>query len=346
MKKHTFILPAFLIIALIFFSCKKDAPPDDNNTDITTTHGVFIVNEGNFQWSNASVTYKNFTNNDYNEDIFKSVNNRPLGDVAQSICYLNGYAYIVVNNSNKIEIVNLSDFSSIGVITGLGSPRYFLPVSASKAYVSDLYNNYINVIDLSTLAKTQSIPCNGSTEEMVLQNNIVYITNTRKNKIYLIDVNADEITDSITVGFASNSLQIDKNGKLWVMCSGDVASNINASIHRINTQNKQVEQSFQLSTPLDIWDKMRINPSRDTLYYMNNGIFRMQINSTLLPENVFIPQGSSLFHGLAINPVNSNIFVADAVDYIQKGKVNFYSPDGVLLGTINTGIIPVDFYFY
>ncbi len=346
MKRFKLIFPFYLIFILIFISCKKDAPPDDNNTDITTSHGVFIVNEGNFQWSNASVTYKNFTNDDYREDIFKSVNDRPLGDVAQSICCFNGSVYIVVNNSNKIEIVNLNDFSSTGVITGLASPRYFLPISALKAYVSDLYSNCVNVIDLSTMIKTESIPCNGSTEEMVLQNNIVYITNTRTNKIYLINVETDEITDSITVGYASNSLQIDKNGKLWVMCAGDMTNNINASIHRINTQNKQVEQSFQLNNPLNIWDKMRINPSRDTLYYMCNGIFRLPINSTLLPDNTFISQGSCLFHGLAINPVNNNIFVADAVDYIQKGKVYFYSPDGILQGTINTGIIPVDFYFY
>ena len=123
MRKIFFLLNACVFLVSLLVSCKKETPPDDNDIDITTSHGVFIVNEGNFQWSNASITYYNFSNNDYKEDIFKDVNNRPLGDVAQSVCIYNGKAYIVVNNSNKIEIVNLSDFASCGVISGIFRQR-------------------------------------------------------------------------------------------------------------------------------------------------------------------------------------------------------------------------------
>ena len=346
MKKCPFIL---LVVAFLMFlagSCKKETPPDNNNIDITTNHGVFIVNEGNFQWSNASVTFNDFTNGNCIENIFEEVNNRPLGDVAQSICISNGLAYIVVNNSNKIEVVNLSNFASTCVISGLVSPRYFLPVSAAKAYVSDLYSNSISIIDLNTHVKTGEIICQGSTEEMVLQDQTVIVTNTRKDKIYLINTMTDAITDSIQVGFASNSLQLDKNGKLWVMCAGDQTNSINASLHQVDVQQKVVEQSFQLGTPLNIWDKMRMNTTKDTIYYLCNGVYRLPVTDTVLPGEAFIQQGSSLFHGLAVNPLNNNIFVADAVDYVQKGRVHYYTANGTLLGTINTGIIPVDFYFY
>ncbi|HNW89513.1 MAG TPA: hypothetical protein PKN48_07600 [Bacteroidales bacterium] len=346
MRKVFFLLNACVFMVSLLVSCKKETPPDDNDIDITTSHGVFIVNEGNFQWSNASVTYYNFSNNDYKEDIFKDVNNRPLGDVAQSVRIHNGKAYIVVNNSNKIEIVNLSDFASCGVISGLVSPRYFLPVDASKAYVSDLYSNNISIIDLNNNTITGTIPCHGSTEEMLLTDTLVVVTNTRTDKVYFINTITDDITDSIQVGFASNSLHLDKNGRLWVMCAGDVSNSINASLYRIDVAQKLVEQTFQLSTPLNIWDKMGMNLGKDTIYYMCNGIYRMPVSAAALPGEVFIPQGSSIFHGLAVNPVNNTLFVADAVDYVQKGKVNYYSSGGTLLGSINTGIIPVDFYFY
>jgi hypothetical protein len=329
----------------IFISCKKDTPPVDEN-NLTANHGVFIVNEGNYMWSNASVTSNDFVDGKYYEDIFKSVNNRPLGDVAQSISVLNGKAYIVVNNSNKIEIVNLSSFASIGVISGFTSPRYMLPVTESKAYVSDLYSNSISIVDLNSGSITGSIPCKGSTEEMLLNGNDVIVTNTRTNMIYFVNSNNDALTDSIQVGFGSNSLALDKNGKLWVYCAGDATNSINASLYRINITNHQVEQSFAVPDPLDIWDKMRLNPTKDTLYYMDNGIYQMPVTSTALPAAPLIQQGSSLFHGLAINPVDKHIFVADAVDYIQKGKVYYYNTSGTLLGTIATGIIPVDFYFY
>jgi hypothetical protein len=346
MKRFGSVLLFTFGLLFLLVSCKKDTPPDDNNPDIIKEHGVFIVNEGNYMWSNASVSFYNFVNGQYFEDVFDEVNNRPLGDVAQSITVSNGKAYIVVNNSNKIEIVDLKYFTSVGVITGLTSPRYFLPVTVTKAYVSDLYSNSISIVDLSSNAKTGSIPCKGSTEEMLVVGNEVYVTNTRTDKIYIVNSSSDAVADSIQVGFASNSMAVDKNGKLWVFCAGDAANSIHASIYRVNTATRMVEQSFTLPDGLDIWDKMRMNAAKDTLYYMDKGIFQMPIDASALPSTALIGQRSSMFHGLAVNPIDNSIFVADAVDYIQKGKVRYYSSTGVLKGTINTGIIPVDFYFF
>ena len=181
---------------------------------------------------------------------------------------------------------------------------------------------------------------------MILAGSEVYVTNTRTDKVYIVNINSDVVTDSIQVGFASNSMAMDKNGKLWVFCAGDAANSIYASLCRVNTATRQVEQSFTLPDGLDIWDKMRMNAAKDTIYYMDKGIFQMPIDAASLPTTAFIQQGSSIFHGLAVNPVDNCIFVADAVDYIQKGKVRYYSSAGVLKGSINTGVIPVDFYFF
>ncbi len=346
MKKYIALFVSILFFTGFFVSCRKDTPKTTINNDITSEHGVFIVNEGNFQWGNASVSYYNFSDGKYSEDVFEEVNNRPLGDVAQSICVIGDKAYIVVNNSNKIEIVKTTDFSSLGVITGFISPRYLLPITSSKAYVSDLYSNKISIINLNNNTITGTIACNGSTEEMLIDSSTVVVTNTRTNFIYLINPANDAVFDSIQLGFASNSLALDKNGKLWVMCAGDATNSIKASIYRVNISSKTVEQSFQLNTSLDIWDKLRINTTKDTLYYMCNGIYRMPVSSYSLPATAFIDQGSHLFHAIGIDPVNNNLFVADAIDYVQKGKVYYYSPAGNLLGTINTGVIPTAFYFY
>ncbi|HOV11778.1 MAG TPA: hypothetical protein PLT47_11865 [Bacteroidales bacterium] len=346
MKKFLLMFGSGLLLMALLSSCKKDPPPDDTNIDISTSHGIFIVNEGNFQWSNASVTYYNFSNQDYSEDIFLGINNRPLGDVAQSICVYNGKAYIVVNNSNKIEVVNVSDFVSCGVISGLSSPRYIVPVSTEKAYVSDLYSNNISIVDLNTNTITGSIPCHGSTEEMLFHEGQLIVTNTRTDKIYFINTITDAVTDSLQLGFASNSLVLDKNDKLWVMCAGDGTHNVNASLHRVDIGQMSVEQSFQLSSTLDIWDKIAINATRDTIYYMCHGVYRLPISADALPGEVFIPQGNSIFYGLAVNPFSNTIIVADAVDYVQKGKVYYYSAAGTLQGTINAGVLPSDFYFF
>ena len=41
-----------------------------------------------------------------------------------------------------------------------------------------------------------------------------------------------------------------------------------------------------------------------------------------------------------INPVNSEVYIADAIDYVQNGVVLRYSPDGELLDEFYVGIIP------
>ena len=66
---------------------------------------------------------------------FLKCNGRPLGDVPNSMI-INGYlAYIVVNNSGKIEVINRNSLESVATINGLISPRNMAVVNDNKAYV-------------------------------------------------------------------------------------------------------------------------------------------------------------------------------------------------------------------
>ncbi len=50
-----------------------------------------------------------------------------------------------------------------------------------------------------------------------------------------------------------------------------------------------------------------------------------------------------MFYGLTVNPVNSEVYVADAIDYVQPGVILRYSPEGELLDEFKVGIIPGHF---
>lgn len=344
-------LLTFVIISSIFTACKKDPPPvHDNNTNNNTPlppvlSGVFILNEGNYTWGNASVSFYNISTGEFEEDLFNKVNNRPLGDVAHSMTVFKGKGYVVVNNSGKIEIVDPADFKSIGVINNLTSPRYFLGINNQKAYVTDLFSNAISVIDLNTNTKINVIPCPGWTEELLLIDGKVFVTNIQKNYVYVVNTINDAIEDSINVGLGSNSMVTDKNGKLWVLSGGDSNQQIPGSLHRINPGNNEVELS--LTFPADHFPgELCISSTKETLYFLNKGVYKMPVTDSSLPLSAFIPENNYLFWSLSIDPSRGTIYVADAVDYVQKGWIFRYNPeDAAKIDSFRAGITPGYFLF-
>lgn len=334
----------FLVTLLCITGCKKDEPTPEPVP--VQDGGAYILNEGNFQWGNGSVDYLRFADKVYTTDLFKSVNNRALGDVVQSMRIINGKGYIVVNNSGKIEVVNMADFSSAGTITGLISPRYILPVSSSEAYVSDLYSNALTLVDLNTLSITGSIKLNGSAEEMIAVGETVFVTNTRTAYLYLVNTVNHQLTDSIAIGFGGNSIVSDAQGHLWVMCMGDQALGQPAGLYCIDPASHAVEKTFSLGSYLQIWDKVRINAAGNTLYFLNSGVWTLDIAATQLPASPLISSNGRQFHGVSIAPADGTLYISDAVDYVQHGKIFRYSPAGVLLDSLSAGIIPTEVVFF
>jgi len=336
----------FCVLTSLFLSCRKDKPEEiPQPLPSTGVNGVYIINEGNFQFGNAQISYYDPARSTSIQDLFQPANNRPLGDVCQSMYLFNGKAYIVVNNSGKIEVADEKTLVSSATISGFTSPRYFLPVSNSKAYVTDFHSNTISIVDLVSNTITGTIPCKGWTEELVLAYGKAFVTNELSDKVYVINTVTDQITDSITVGYASNSIAEDKNGKLWVLCGGSRSNAIRASLHRINPVTNTVEHSVQFPDINDSPWRLNMNATNDTLYFLNKGVFRMPVGNNSLPVTPFISQNGNNFYGLGIDTESGIIYVADAIDYTQRGVVYCYSANGVLINTFLVGIVPGNFCF-
>lgn len=339
------------IIYIAFFfvvtSCVKDKPNENLQPEVNLSgaNKIYITSEGNFGSNNASVSLYDEGNGTVISDIYKTQNNNTaIGDVCQSMIKINNSYYIVVNNSGKIVIVNASDFKFQTAITGLNSPRYILPVSPNKAYVSDLYANAISVIDLNSNAKTGSISCSGWTEQMVLLYNKAFVTNINTNYIYVINTINDQITDSILVGPNAGSLVIDKNSKLWVLSSGKSSTSIPAQLTRINPVSLQIETVLNFTagqTPSNLC----IDNTRSQLYYLNSNVYTMNVSDPSLPVSYFINGTGLTFYSLAINNNSNAIYVSDAIDYVQKSTVMVYSTSGQLKTTFKAGINASGFCF-
>jgi hypothetical protein len=130
-----------------------------------------------------------------------------------------------------------------------------------------------------------------------------------------------------------------------VLCNGDILLNKPASLHCIDPIDQSVVRSLQFFNPDQTPWRLRINGSYDTLYYLNKDVYRMPITHANLPITAFIEANGRNFYGLGIHPSTSEIFVSDAIDYVQRGRIYHYYPNGLLKINVLGGIIPGDFHF-
>ena len=329
---------------LLIFACGKEKPKPQPPVEVTENK-VLITNEGNFLYGNASISIYNKIEGTIRQDIFSDVNQIPLGDVCQSLYVGEGKIYIVVNNSGKVEVVNKNDFKKVGTIGNMQSPRYFLPISGEKAYVTELYQNQIHVLNLASNQKTGNIPLQGWTENLEKVGSKVFVTNKTTSKIYVINSNTDAIEDSLQLANDPNSLVKDKNGKLWVLCGGSSSLNQNAALYRLNPMNNVVELEITFPNLSDRPSKLTLNGGGDTLYFYKNGVFRFPISAPTLPESPVVQASWGNFYGLGIDPTNGDIYISDALDFVQRGRISRYKNNGNLHSTFLAGIIPGGFYF-
>jgi DNA-binding beta-propeller fold protein YncE len=314
------------------------------------TGSVFVVNEGNFMYGNATLSCYDTVKKVVQNDLFYRVNGLPLGDVAESMTIHGNSGYVVVNNSGKIYIMDIGTGKYTGKLTGLTSPRFMHFVNNQKAYVTDLYAGKITIVNPETNQITGSIPCplHPSTEEMVQFGKLLFVTCWSVDKTVLtIDTENDQIIREVAVGDQPCGIVADKFGKIWVLCQslpGNASKSI-AQLQRIDPVSGKVEKS--LAFPLDARPVklVRDGKGENLFYLLGSEVRKMAISADQLPDKPFVSLNSKLLYGLGIDPVNGNIYVSNALDYQQSGIISRFSPSGTLLDTFKAGIIPGRFCF-
>ncbi|PKP54203.1 MAG: cell surface protein [Bacteroidetes bacterium HGW-Bacteroidetes-1] len=309
--------------------------------------GFYILNQGNYTAGNASLSYYSYESLQIKNNLFYQKNGIPLGDVAQSMTFWKHIAFIVLNNSGTIWAINASTGKLAGKISNLHSPRYVCVIDAEKSYVSDIYTPGIFVFQTSTMQPLGTIQTGKSTEQLVLFENNVFAANwsqynqtASNNTIQVIDIGLDQLIDSIVVAKEPNSMVLDKDNKLWVLCSGGFMNDEIPALFRINPKTLVIEKRFDFPQIEMAPEQLTLNGTKDTLYYLNNGIFRMSIQDNDLPDTEFVEEGNRNYFALAIEPESSEVIVTDAGNYMQNGYVFRFRSDGIIIDSLKSGIIP------
>lgn len=329
----------YLSILTLMVSCVK--PDEQGHLDLVSANGLFVLNEGNFGWGNGSLSYFSYDSSKIYNNFFRSVNNRPLGDVPYSMLIHGDNIYIVVNNSEKIEVIDRRNLKSVATITGLISPRNIVTAGLNKAYVTSMYSDSVRIIDLKQNTVSGYINIHQTSESAAVIGEKAFIANwLGGNEIFVIDTETDVLIDSVEVGKEPESMVIDINGIIWVLCNGGWKRDTYAELIGINPQSLAISKRFVFPTLQSSPLNLQADGDGDTLFYIDNGIRRMSIFSPELPAYPLIDDDENLFYKLGINPSNGDILATDAVDYQQNGILLIYNRSGVLKNSCTTGIIP------
>ncbi len=332
-----------LIILSLFCSCVKEVNPViiDLSESYLSGDGAFILNEGNFRSGNGSLSFFSYDSLKIYNHVFLDINQRPLGDIPYSMGFHGSNAYIVVNNSGKIEVADRNYLKSVATINKIISPRYISFINDVKAYVTSLYSDSLAIIDLTANSVSGYINLKKTSESIATLYSTAYVANwTGGSKIMVINSATDQVTDSIEVGMEPESMVIDKNETLWVLCNGGWKRENYAELIGISTRTNKIVKRFTFPSVTDSPTCLQINGQGEILYYLLNGVRKMAIEAQSLPSEVFIPKLDHVFYKLGVNPGNNEIFATDVVDYVKKGRILRYSKGGALISEMEVDIIP------
>ncbi len=315
--------------------------------------GLFICNEGNFQYGNATLSYYDPATNQVENEVFYRANSMKLGDVAQSMTIYDNKGWIVVNNSHVIFAIDPITCKEVGRIENLTSPRYIHFLSDEKAYVTQIWDNRIFIVNpkkyeiIGYITVPNMTMESGSTEQMVQLGKYVYCNCwSYNNRIIKIDTETDQVVDQLTVGIQPTSLALDKYGKLWTVTDGGYEGSPYGyeapSLYKIDPASFTIERKWNFNLG-DAPSEVQLNGERDRLYWINNDIWQMDVTAEHIPSHPFLSSRDTKYYGLTVNPSNGEVYVADAIDYQQPGMIYRYSPDGELIDEFHVGVTPAAF---
>jgi hypothetical protein len=346
----------YVLTIVITTSCEKDNPePNPYPTpDFGYISGYYIVNEGPFMTGTGTIDFVTRTGKKYQNVYLTSNDGQVLGNLVQSVAVIGVKTYIVVNNADKIEVVDTKTFKKTGTFNNLPSPRYIIEADDNSAFVSCIGDNSVKIINLNGFEIIGSLAVNAPEKMMRVNNTQIWVLSqggfSVDSTISVIDIASKSIVQTIQVYPQPSGIQQDKNGNIWVMCSGrnswHPGGNSEGHLVCINPDDYSISKDIIFPTVENHPEELVIRGTKDVLYYRYpGGIYKIGIEASEPEANPLVARTNG-FYTLAYDDPDNIIYGTDPMDYVQNGWVYRYNADsGAIIDSIEAGIIPGEIYF-
>lgn len=375
MRKLNFCVLLFVLVFLV--SCRTDdiivrqevieglAPPEN-----TAIKGFYMLNEGNMGSNKCTLDFFDYSKGTYYRNIYAEINPnvvKELGDVGNDIKIYGSKLYIIVNASNKVEVLDARTAKRIKSIP-LQNCRY-LAFRGDKAYASS-YAGPIDInpnapkgkvveIDTTSLSIQRQATVGYQPEEIEIIGNQLFVANSGgymdpnyDRTVSVIDLTTFEEVKKMDVAINLHRLKKDNYGDLYVSSRGNYYE-VPSSLYLLDANTGLVKKNFHIA----VSEMTIIN---DKLYYYGNefnynthtsqktfGIIDVKTEQ-IISNKIFDQEYVNAIktpYGITVNPITEDIYITDARNYVSMGFVYCFDKNGHFKWKTEGGNIPAHFAF-
>ena len=338
--------------------------------------GMYLVNEGNMGSNKCTLDFLDYTEGIYMRNIYPERNPtvvKELGDVGNDVQIYGNKLYIIVNCSNKVEVLDARTGVRIKQIE-IPNCRYIC-FRREHAYVSSYVAGVlidpnaplgaVFKIDTASLQVVDKVTVGYQPEEMVVLGDYLYVANSGgyrvpyyDNTVSVVEFEGFRQEQQIVVGLNLHRIKADKYGKLWVSSRGnynDIYSPYGSVPSNLFVLDKRVGYNEMIVTDTINVPCSNMAIHGDSLYLYSHDYDHITQQSTLtygiiniktkkVVSKNFITDGTEkeikMPYGISIHPETGDIYVTDAKNYVSTGTLSCYNKEGKRKWRVSTGDIP------
>ena len=361
MKVRSLLFSTLCVVAMsaALTACSNDEEDsfNDEGSVVELPHKrAFILNEGKYKANNSGIAFyapdgdAKESKNNFIADLYKVQNQKSLGDSGFDMIAYDDHIYVVVYGSKLLLKLNEAGVEQKQLTFGEadGQPRC-LEAKDGKIYVS-LYSGKVARIDASTLAIEAYVSVNANPEQMVIEDDKLYVANSgwgSGNTVSVIDLATFNKLEDIPLVVNPNYL-LEANGEIYAISYGAWNDPVTSySFQRIKADGTLEIIPAKASVFAEHNDIIYLIDSKtdwknhtaiNTLCTYNAKTHELNTTSFLkeMPEAL----KNSIIYGISINEKDGDIYLLTS-NYASgspiNGDVYRFSANGTFVETFDCG---------
>lgn len=365
MKQKNALIILAATLSLVACNDMKDFEPQREYPADASLRKIYILSEGLFNNNNSRLASYDFGIADPSKrldtDIFLTRNKRGLGDTANDMQRYGSKIYIVVNVSSQIEVINAETAESIKRIPFFNEenkarqPRY-IDFYEGKAYVCS-FDGSLARIDTTSLEVEAFTQVGRNPDGLCIANRKIYVSNSGgldfpnyDHTVSVVDIDSFRERKKIEIGMNPYKIHADSQGDVYVVTRGNY-DQTGYAFHKIDSE---VDRKIQTFDSLAVYN-FEIHADKAYLYSHDfstgqNWIKVFDCLSEKVIDHRFVKDTNlviNTLYGLAINPINGDVYAMDAQGFVNWGDLLCFDPTGNLRYRINqVGLNPNHIIFF